>query len=466
MQAAHLRQAADQHAAALQAAAQQHAAQLAQANAAMQMRQQMEATQLEASQQFQQQQNMRKQQEDAQAQAQWEAEYGLRASEAARKHQAIQEYQSRIAAGEDPMKVILETGPAAGLSGMAEAAVIRAQNQKKPPTWQMIPGLPEGVQALQSSAGGIHVLPSQKSVPKFIPDVDEEGNPGQREVNSNRFYPAKSAADQTLAKAHLAELYANRIDKLHEANPMFDLSGTVDPAWPKLKQAQFKAAKSRLEGLQAKIDALEGVEQSPRGGAELSPPPADPKERKVGQTYAAPKGNFTWTESGWVPAGGASRQTQAAPAAATAPAGPPMISPPWPASEGEGAPNIPAPPQAPMEQAPTPIVPPQVIPPQAAAPAALPVRGKFVLRPDNDQYAAANVEGTNRNFIPKMDNQQLVDTAGKLGAANATYDQQSGKFRVWNDGDSPKQQKKFTRKQFEDYLVKLASEKQMVWQGE
>lgn len=388
----------------------------------------------QAAQQFQEQQMQRKEQEDAIANAQWEAEYGLRASEAARKHEAMQEYQQRIASGEDPLKVILEIGPKVGISGQAEAAVIRAQNQKKPPTWQMIPGLPEGVQALQSSAGGIHVLPAQKTGATWQ-DTVKNGMPGQQEMTTGRFQPFPKPTDDTFKSAMMADRWAREIDKIHEANPMFDLSGSIDPSWPKMKQSQFTQAKARVESLQKKIDALEGGGPVPISAAPAAAAPSGIKILNI-----RPAGQN-------VPRG-------------TMPTGP-MISPPWPADEGRGAPPIPAPPQAPMEQAPPPIA-----PPRAAIPAPAPQQGAFVVRPWNSEFDRKNIEGTNRNFIPKLDNQQLVDAALKMGVPNAVYDRQDDNFRVMKEGDSPKKQKRFTRKQFEDYLVNLANDKQMVWQGE
>ena len=214
----------------------------------------------QAAQRFQEQQMMRKEQEDAMAKAQWEAEYGMKAAEVARKHTAMQEYQQRIRAGEDPLKVILDVGPSIGIGGQAEAAAIRAQNQQPPPTWSMIPGLPPGVQALQSSRGGIHVVPTPRPQPQWQ-DATKGGLTGQTEINSGRFqaFPSDQAAALELRKETLAKSYAKEIDDLVEKfGHTGDLVGEGgSKAQNESMKSQFKYAKSRVDDLKKKIQALE-----------------------------------------------------------------------------------------------------------------------------------------------------------------------------------------------------------------
>jgi len=389
----------------------------------------------QAAQRFQEQQMMRKEQEDAMAKAQWEAEYGMKAAEVARKHTAMQEYQQRIAAGEDPLKVILEVGPKIGIGGAAEAAAIHAQNQKKPPTWSMIPGLPEGVHALQSSAGGIHVVPTPRPQAKWQ-DTTKSGLAGQMEVNSGRFqaFPNDPAAALELRKDALAKSYAKEVDDLVDKfGHTGDLVGDGgSKAQNDTMKAQFKYAKSRVDELKAKIAALDSGSPSHSGAAAPSSPFKISNIRPAGQN--APHG--------------------------TLPAGPPPIAPPWPADEGMGAPPIPAPPQAPMEMA----RPPMAAPPMAAPPQ--PLQGGFEPRTWNTDAERQSIEGTNRNFIPKMTDEQLVDTAHKLGLETSAYDKQDDKFRVWREGQGARQQKRLSRKEFEEAVIKLANDKQMAWRGQ
>jgi hypothetical protein len=62
---------------------------------------------------------------------------------AARRYQAMAGYQAAIQGGADPLKSILEFGPAMGQQGTAEAAAIRASQmhakQAVPPQWQTDP---------------------------------------------------------------------------------------------------------------------------------------------------------------------------------------------------------------------------------------------------------------------------------------------------------------------------------------
>lgn len=91
----------------------------------------------QAEQAFREQQRMRQQQEDAERRAQWEAEFGLRAKQAADKAAAIQDYQNAIAGGMDPVQAITRFGPRMQEPGAAMAAALRASDTQPQaaPSW-------------------------------------------------------------------------------------------------------------------------------------------------------------------------------------------------------------------------------------------------------------------------------------------------------------------------------------------
>jgi hypothetical protein len=121
----------------------------------------------EAAERFREMQTARQEQESAQADAKWQAEWGLRAAEAARKASTIQTYQKRVAAGEDPVNVMMELGP-----GMGEAASVMGpmmRNRSRQPAQVPMPDVatsPQGNEyAIDRATGKITWGPAKPRVP-------------------------------------------------------------------------------------------------------------------------------------------------------------------------------------------------------------------------------------------------------------------------------------------------------------
>jgi hypothetical protein len=215
----------------------------------------------QAAQRFQEQQMQRKQQEDAQAQARWEAEYGLQAQAAARKHQAMQQYQQRISGGEDPMKVLMEIGPAAGLPGAMEAAAIRAQQIKPQRT------IPMPTVEFADVAG--------QKVPYLVDRATGRGTWAPSGALSSG-KPKQGMTD--FQRMNLIRGLEKDADKIRGENS-FDIEGDMDPAWSKATVAKFKSAKDRYSKIAEQIRTLESGGEAggaaPGGLRILSISPAD-----------------------------------------------------------------------------------------------------------------------------------------------------------------------------------------------
>src|SRR5512139_3012509 len=109
-----------------------------------------------AEQRFREAQMARQEQLAAMDQARWEAEIGMKAAEASRRHAAQMEYRQAIEGGMDPLDAMIRFGPQMGQQSSAEAAAIRAMYQKdKPiPSWD-VRDLGQGARVLVSDQGQV-----------------------------------------------------------------------------------------------------------------------------------------------------------------------------------------------------------------------------------------------------------------------------------------------------------------------
>ena len=254
---------------------------------------QQEMDQAAAQQRFKETQAARQTQLDAQQQALAEQRFSLAASEAARKHQAFQEYQSAVAGGMDPNEAMLRWGPAMSANTGA-AAAIRAHEKAmaQPKTWQEIT-MPSGLKTLQSSLGDIRFPRAEHAasiarVPEGAKFVQEtEDTPAHWQI------PAKSASISPTALMLERDKTERTLDKLMTDNSQYDLSESArpDPSWKsKLKLQQWTSLKARADQLRKRLADLEsGGEGSPDGTQQLAPAPAPAPAAPAGTNSAAIK---------------------------------------------------------------------------------------------------------------------------------------------------------------------------------
>lgn len=187
-------------------------------------------------------------QELAMRQAEDESQRRLRESEilqAASAYGARQDYQSRVAAGEDPLKVLMELGPSMGGQQGAEAANIRYQMEKqKLAAKRRIGG--EGPLQGQPVMG-----PDGKPVEGLIavPSASGEGytvHPLRPAVAAMSDYQRESLIDRA----------ERQIDALVKENPSLAFE-KPDEAWPQRRKDAHKAGRARIDALRQRIDALD-----------------------------------------------------------------------------------------------------------------------------------------------------------------------------------------------------------------
>jgi hypothetical protein len=233
--------------------------------AARAAQQAQEQQQQDALMRFKEVQAAKQEQMTARDQALAEQKFSLAASEAAKKHQAFQQYQSAIAGGMDPNDAMLQFGPAMSANTGAAAAIrARTMEQKQPKSWQEVT-MPSGLSTLQSSGGDIR-FPPRPQRPAATPQPPRVPE-GSAFVQATDEVPAHWATPKT-AKASglsdnqtLMELHRNEkdLEKLSSDYSQFDLSedGKADPKWKDTKKNQFKALKAQADKLRKRIDDLE-----------------------------------------------------------------------------------------------------------------------------------------------------------------------------------------------------------------
>lgn len=127
----------------------------------------------QAERTFREQQMMRQQQLAAQERAQWEAEFGLRAKQAADKAAAIKAYQSDIAGGMDPIQAIMKHGPSMQEPGAVQAAALRApmlQEQQQ----AMLAFRQQQQADLQEQRAKVNAITVQRDQDRFLHQIEME----------------------------------------------------------------------------------------------------------------------------------------------------------------------------------------------------------------------------------------------------------------------------------------------------
>lgn len=191
---------------------------------------------------FKAQEMARQQQQDQLQQQQYEAQVKVQADQMARKYSAMQQYKSRIAGGEDPLKVLMEVGPEAGLGASAEAAAIRSMYQKPKPT-QAIP-MPE-VQFADVAGQKVPYL------------VDKRTGRGSWLPSGYLPKTAKSAPLTENQREVIIARYEAMRQKIEDGADMFKGMDKADPSWPDKKKAQFNSYKNTLDRIDSQIKRLQ-----------------------------------------------------------------------------------------------------------------------------------------------------------------------------------------------------------------
>lgn len=274
---------------------QERARQQAQAMRAAELQREMDAQQV--AQRFKEVQAAREQQQVAQDQALAEQHFQLAASQAAQKHQAMQQYQAAIASGVDPNEAMLRFGPAMAANTGA-AAAIRAHllEMRKPKTWTEVT-MPSGLNTLQSSTGDIRFAPRQGTGTAELPrTVDIEGTKMLQIPNASGTGFHYERAPQT-AKTGLTpmQLVSERdrtekaLDKLMDTYATFDLSESGKPPAKAsaTTQARWKEAKAQADKLRKRLQDLED-KISGEGSGESAPadqPSDEPAVQPAGKPF-------------------------------------------------------------------------------------------------------------------------------------------------------------------------------------
>lgn len=245
----------------------------------------------QARQRMQEQQQLREQEQMAQDKARWEAEFNMASQAQARKLQAQAQYQTAIRANQDPLKALLEFGPAMGQQGSAEAAAIRASAMQAKPqvSWSPV-DLPEGLKGMQSNTGQLRVLPRaqpQANVPtgpvQGLPVLGPDGQPAPglmafpsatgKGVTIHRMQDEGRLTQVDRDELHDLEREQDRLQKLidKDEDPLSPtgMFATKPPAQLTPPQrALLTAAKARKEQLQKLQDQIDAIRTKHRPSSE------------------------------------------------------------------------------------------------------------------------------------------------------------------------------------------------------
>lgn len=233
----------------------------------------------QAAQRFQEQQMARYAQEEAMQQARWEASFGLQSANAARKNQAILEYQKRVGAGEDPMKVLIDLGPAMEVPGAEVAAALRVPEQQAHNA--MIQDLRE--RSLDERTR--HWLATEQLNQTHKSALEQIYRTREADLEAYR----KSMAEGKGKLSEAGRLAAiDRIerakDRLLASVPQYAdrlmAEDIADPKWDPMRQKAYKATQDRLKALDAQISDL----QNEGSGLGLEAPPPGPSVQQWGRS--------------------------------------------------------------------------------------------------------------------------------------------------------------------------------------
>jgi len=241
--------------------------------AATGMRLQMEREAQRAAALYRQKEMARQQTQDAVQKAQFDAEYGLRASQAGAKLNAMNQYQQAVSGGMDPIQAMLQFGPAMG-SGAGEAAAIRGLTSK-PPTWSELT-TPSGANFMQSSKGQLVAErpPAATWTDATMQGAGGQSVLGQRNSQTGLFRALAQNAQEgaVTPRVRLAVTQLQRRERMIEQSlakdeQMYESMSAMPEKSRKPATQQFIAAyekrKADLKTLQDQIDQLTAGEGAP-----------------------------------------------------------------------------------------------------------------------------------------------------------------------------------------------------------
>lgn len=223
----------------------------------------------------------------AQEQASSEELVRSRVAEASRRAAAQREYQTRAAAGEDPMKLLMELGPSMGSEQTAQAAAIRYQlEQAKRRT---LPGGPIQGKAVMG--------PDGKPIEGLI-GVESATGQGYTIHSTRPLSPKMTDYQRDL----LTERSEKRIDALVKENEDLNVE-TPDPKWSPRRLAKWTAGRKRILEEEQKIAELGGMGQaSATGGAATGAPSLiyNPQTKSLERVGGGPSATPPqWGQSVW-----------------------------------------------------------------------------------------------------------------------------------------------------------------------
>lgn len=428
----------------------------------------------QASQLYQQQQQLMQQARQAEEQRQFQLQYQLQqaqqqreAEKAARSYAAQAEYERRIRAGEDPTKIILELGPRMGLSGTAESAAIRAEQQLQQNWKPDQASLPENWAYMQTGPGKyeVHQVRQPRSW-TFVQANKDTGEPAHWE-DTQTGEPKSVVHDPGMTEATKLskQIQLQRLISEFTSKSMFpNLEGMDEPLaqWTPEKKKAFKEAKATLNKYKDMLTRLESGEDVSGG-----PSAANPLNISVVPGATQPVGAPTSSAPLSIP------RTAPAPSAvpvAAPPAPPkPVIPPP-----GQGATNSPMPAAAPVlppglpqfamrglgAVAPPPPPAPTLPPAPVQAPPAQPEITNWHIQPTHPKTNAdvENMGIRNRTAVPKLNDDQLLELAYQVGVEDRKF---KDSVKPWNQpGVKWRATSSGTRKKMERKIIEALNDSQ------
>lgn len=215
----------------------------------------------EASQRFKEVQAAKNEQLAARDQALAEQKYSLAASQAAQKHQAMQEYQSAVGGGMDANEAMLKWGPAMSANTGAAAAIRAHERESRTPVVPKEVTLPSGLSGVivgnrfqfepKQSSGALAKVPEGAD---YVP-ADESGTPAHWKL------PAKSKSEMSAYQSIMErDRTERRLEKLI-ADSTFDISeDAVQPKGSARTISNWKAAKKQADDLRKRLADMEAPE--------------------------------------------------------------------------------------------------------------------------------------------------------------------------------------------------------------
>lgn len=287
-------------------------AQIGEAQAAqLQQQHQMELAQ--QKNQFAQAMELRDQQLKANQDARAQAELGLRASEAARKTEGMMEYQRRVQAGEDPMKVILEVGPKIGMTGPTLFSAMRNQaqwqdQQKQQSAAPDVQDLPNGYKVARWGKQEFLLHPPQAPKPaaQWNTEMRDDGQGGQYAVQINQTTGEEKAAPRPPVTGRMSQVDRDEIREMEhdlyklqteqDKDTNGQLASTLDPkALTPARKAILDQYNKRAKQMQDLSEQISNMRAKIRGGDDPHVPKAAPKS-KVARAKELSKAHPEWNK--------------------------------------------------------------------------------------------------------------------------------------------------------------------------